>query len=148
MANVLRCLSAITMSSTLSKGRYVVPFRFKCYDPYSLLLERGVIPPSVDEHCNTRDGIQKVVGYLRNKDFETFLKFVECICIADTGVNKKILDSIFCAVQDFDARKSTQYSVRVEQIIKKAGESRYTWLKNNFSFQFYIVGGLSGYQTL
>ena len=87
-----------------------------------ILLERGVIPPSLDRLCNTKDWIKIVIGYLRDKDFETFLKFVECICIARGATarpDKRILDSIFSVVQDFDARNSTQHSVQVEQIMKQ-----------------------------
>ena len=37
-----------------------------------ILLERGVIPPSLDRLCNTKNWIKIVIGHLRNKDFETF----------------------------------------------------------------------------
>ena len=87
-----------------------------------ILLERGVIPPSLDRLCSTKDWIKIVIGYLRNKDFETFLKFLECICIARDATarpDKRILVSIFRVVQDFDARNSTKHSVQVEQIMKQ-----------------------------
>ena len=96
-----------------------------CFIPFEvlrpILLKRGVIPaPYLDSH--TKNGVKIVVGYLRNQDFETFLKFVECICIARDATarpDKQILDSIFSVVQDFDARNSTQHSVQVEQIMKQ-----------------------------
>ena len=106
-----------------------------------ILLERGVIPPSLDRQCSTRNGIKIVVGYLRNQDFETFLKFVECICVARDAnaiVGKQILDSIFCAAQDFDVRTSTQYSVQVEQIMKRF-QKKATLLYGEYMYKEFIV---------
>ena len=87
-----------------------------------ILLKRGVIPPSLDRLCNKTNWIKVVVGYLQDKDFDTFLKFVECICIARNATarpDKQILDSILSVVQDFDARNSTQHSVQVDEIMKQ-----------------------------
>ena len=87
-----------------------------------ILLQQGVVPPFIDKSCDTKNGIKIVVGYLRNEGFDKFLKFVECICIAqDTSakVEKQILDSILTVVQDFDVRNSTEHSVQVEKIIKR-----------------------------
>ena len=47
---------------------------------------------------------------------------MECICVArdaNAVVEKQILDSIVCAVQDFVDRNSTQYNVQVEQMMKR-----------------------------
>ena len=87
-----------------------------------ILLQQGVVPPSIDISCDKRNGTKLVVGYLRNEGFDKFLRFVECICIAvdtSTRVEKQILNSILSVVQDFDVRNSTQYGVQVEKIIKR-----------------------------
>ena len=84
-----------------------------------ILLQNGVIPPSIDQSCDKGNGMRIVVGYLRNEGFDKFLKFVECICIAKDSprVEKRILDSILSVLQDFDAKNSTQHRIQVEQII-------------------------------
>ena len=95
------------------------------------MLERGVIPHSLDRQCDTKNGMKIVVGYLRNQDFETFLKFVECICVAreaNAKVEKQILDSIFSAVQDFDVKKSTHCSSQVEKIMERFQTKKVTLL--------------------
>ena len=87
-----------------------------------ILLKQGVIPSSIDERCDTTNGIKIVVGYLRNEGFDKFLKFVECLCIArdkNPKVDKQILGSILSAVKDFDVRNSTEHHVQVEKIIKR-----------------------------
>ena len=96
-----------------------------------ILLELGVIPHSLDKECNTKNGMKIVVGYLRNQDFETFLKFVECVYAAreaNATVEKQILDSIFSAVQDFDVKKCTHYSSQVEKIMKRFQTKKVTLL--------------------
>ena len=83
-----------------------------------ILLQEGVVPPSIDQSCDKENGMRIVVGYLRNKGYEKFLKLVECMCTAqDPIVEKRILDSMLSAVQDFDAKNSTQHSAQVKQII-------------------------------
>ena len=87
-----------------------------------ILLLQGVIPPFIDKSCDTNNGIKIVVGYLRNKGFDKFLKFVECICIArdkNARVNTQILGSILCAVKDFDGKYATEHHVQVEKINKR-----------------------------
>ena len=107
-----------------------------------ILLERGVIPPTLDRQCNTKDGMKIVVGYIRNQDFETFLKFVECICIArdaNASVEKHILDSIFSVVQDFDARNFTRHSVQVEKIMQRFQKKRVTFLSGEYVFFYFKI---------
>ena len=65
------------------------------------------------------------MGILRNQTFETFLSFVECICIAHESpegegkVEKPIVVSMRNVVEDFDLKHNTEYVKRVDEIIDR-----------------------------
>ena len=52
----------------------------------------------------SKNGMKMVVGYLRNQDFQTFLKLVECLCTpaisdkSDTVLRIGLVSSIFLTV--------------------------------------------------
>ena len=57
--------------------------------------------------------MKRLTSQLRNKDFDTFLKFFDCILRAGSHnpkVNLSILDSIQGAIANFDERYGTSYS--------------------------------------
>ena len=89
-----------------------------------LLLEKRVIKPELKDTVE-KGGMKIVTGYLRNQDFDTFLAFVECVCIAccDPMSSRKImyetLDSIQQVVKDFDANHGTQHCSRVTAILDR-----------------------------
>ena len=89
-----------------------------------LLLQKGVVKPELQRTIE-RGGMKIVTSYLRNRDFETFLLFVECICIAccDPKSSRKVmsqtLDSIQEVVRDFDSQHGTDHCSRVTAIVKQ-----------------------------
>ena len=92
-----------------------------------VLKDRGVISPEQDKLFKekSKNNIKILVGILRNQTFETFLSFVECICIAHDSpegegkVEKPIVVSIRNVVEDFDLKHSTEYVKRVDEIIDR-----------------------------
>ncbi len=82
------------------------------------LVRKGVIPESHKSRYETRSGMKILIGYLRNRSFEDFLLFVECIFLTQQQDPSKskgstVIESIIRAVQDFDQRMNTSYSERV-----------------------------------
>ena len=92
-----------------------------------VLKDRGVISPEQDKlfREKSKNNIKILVGILRNQSFETFLSFVECICIAHEGpegegkVEKPIVVSMRNVVEDFDSQHNTEYVKRVDEIIDR-----------------------------
>ena len=90
-----------------------------------ILKERGVISSEQDKlfKKDSKNNIKILVGILRNQSFETFLSFVECICIAHESpegegkVEKPIVASMRNVVEDFDLKHNTEYVKRVDEII-------------------------------
>ena len=92
-----------------------------------VLKDRGVISPKEDKlfREKSKNNIKILVGILRNQTFETFLNFVECICIAHESpegegkVEKLIVVSIRNVVEDFDSKHNTEYVKRINEIIDR-----------------------------
>ena len=92
-----------------------------------VLKDRGVISPEKNKLFkeNSKNNIKILVGILRNQSFETFLGFIECICIAHESpegegkVEKPIVVSMRNVVEDFDLRHNTEYVKRVDEIIDR-----------------------------
>ena len=93
-----------------------------------LLLEKGVIKEEEVKMFDSKaHGMKILTSYLRNQDFDTFLKFVECFCEVEErgeGFEKmevSIVDSILNAVEDFDAKHPDKAgnAEKVEEIIQK-----------------------------
>ena len=89
-----------------------------------LLVQNGVIKQSLVPIAE-RTGIKVVCGYVRNQDFETFLKFVECMCklCSDQpeGLIKAIppaLNSIVEATKHYDKEYNSEYTERVTAIME------------------------------
>lgn len=91
-----------------------------------MLLDKGVVQQKLADQIRMSPfGTKILVGYLRNQDFETFLKFLECICIAHetpeggSKVEKPIVMTIRSVVADFDQRNDTKYTAEVDEIIHR-----------------------------
>lgn len=94
-----------------------------------LLLEKGVIKKeNVKMYGSKANGMKILTGYLRNQDFDTFLKFFECICEAeDTEEGFKqmeisIVGPILSVVEDFDSKhpeSPVKYAEKIEEVIQK-----------------------------
>ena len=92
-----------------------------------ILKDRGVISPEQNKLFKekSKNNIKILVGILRNQTFETFLSFVECICIAHESpegegkVEKPIVVSMRNVVEDFDSKHNTEYVKRVDEIIDR-----------------------------
>ena len=88
-----------------------------------ILLSKGVVKQESAHLYSSKNGIKVLVGYLRKKDFGTFMKFVECICLAHetpTGgskVEKPIVAAIRSVINDFDKRNETNYAAEVDRVI-------------------------------
>jgi hypothetical protein len=87
------------------------------------LLERGVITSREEPWFrSTKNGMKYLTGYLRSKDYQTFLGFVTCICEAHQSplgsrkIDYLIVTSIKHIVAEFDARHGTQHVKSIETI--------------------------------
>ena len=85
------------------------------------LITRGVIPPEESHRYESKSGMKILIGFLRNKSFEEFLTFVECIFITqqqDPSKSKAlpVIDAIIKAVEDFDQRNNTNHAEKIESI--------------------------------
>ena len=90
-----------------------------------LLVQNGVIKKAMVPVAK-RAGIKVVCGYLRNQDFETFLKFVEClckICSDKPGEFMKTippaLNSIVEVTKHYDSEYNSEYTERVTAIMEQ-----------------------------
>lgn len=89
------------------------------------LLQKGVIQQSNKSMFeSSKNGMRILVGYLRSKDYDTFVRFVECIYEAahqsPEGSSKiyiPIVKSIKQIVTDFDSRHNTQHVLKIDEII-------------------------------
>ena len=77
-------------------------------------IEKKVIPESdIPRYSNKpKNGMKILIGYLKNRSFETFLDFVECILLAQGEDPSKaqsatVVDSIVKALEEFDLQNGT-----------------------------------------
>ena len=89
-----------------------------------LLLQKGVIHQSNKSMFeSSKNGMRILVGFLRSKDYDTFVHFVECIYEAQrspggsTKIYVPIVKSIKQIVTDFDSRYNTQHVLKIDEII-------------------------------
>ena len=89
-----------------------------------LLLQKGVIQQSNKSMFeSSKNGMRILVGYLRSKDYDTFVRFVECIYEAHRSpggsikIYVPIVKSIKQIVADFDSRHNTQHVLKIDEII-------------------------------
>ena len=78
------------------------------------MIEKKVIPESdIPRYANkTKNSMKILVGYLKNRSFETFLDFVECILLAQGEDPSKaqsatVVDSIVKVLEEFDLQNGT-----------------------------------------
>ena len=93
------------------------------------LLKKGVIKKEdVRMFDSKTNGMKILTSYLRNQDFDTFLKFFECVCEVQESeegfkqMEVSIVGSILSVVEDFDAKQppeSVKYAGKIEMIIQK-----------------------------
>ena len=75
---------------------------------------RTIIIPTCNFLCGIgKNGMKRLTSQLRNRDFDTFLKFVECILRAGSEnpkINLSIVESIQRAIANFDERNGTSHA--------------------------------------
>ena len=81
------------------------------------LLEKNVIKKEdIAKYTDPKVGMKRLTSSLRNKDFDTFVKFVDCICAAgykDPSVKLSIVSSIRSALEVFDKDNNTSFASRI-----------------------------------
>lgn len=88
-----------------------------------VLLSRGLLSsPTHDwllaELRDEQNGIKVLTGYLRSKDYDTFVSFIECVFEAGTA-DLKLMESVREVVNDFDVKNKTTHAERIALIINE-----------------------------
>ncbi len=88
------------------------------------LIQKGVIKENDrNTYASSKNGMKILIAFLRNKNYDTFLEFVDSIYLAQkdspSTVQSTIVDSIIMAVQDFDQRNDKNHAERVIAIQNK-----------------------------
>lgn len=88
------------------------------------LKNKNVVSEADIPRLKSRNGMKKLEGLLRNRSFETFLGFVECIFLAHGESSDKdipVINSIIKAVEEFDQQSSIshKYADDIKAIQKK-----------------------------
>ena len=91
-----------------------------------LLLEKSIIKKQQADIAEKggRYGMKIMCGYIKNQTFETFLKFVECMCkliSIDPECDKTVspvLASILEVVKDFDETNNTEHTKSIIDIFR------------------------------
>lgn len=92
------------------------------------LIGRGVVSSLSEAELSrlgrSKNGMKILIGHLKNKGFDTFLGFVECIFLAQGEDPSKaqsvtIVGSIIRAVEEYDQRKDTSFAGSVVAIQQK-----------------------------
>lgn len=90
-------------------------------DPlFPLLLERGVFRPEEKRLFETI-GMKALTGYLRGKDFETFLSFISCISDHPTQGSKylAIIKAVKEILNSYDEQHKSSHAFKVDEISKR-----------------------------
>ena len=71
-----------------------------------------------------KNGMKILIGYLRDKTYDTFLEFVECIFLAQGDDPSKVqsvpvVESMILALQDLDKRQQTTYTEQLVAVKEK-----------------------------
>ena len=77
------------------------------------LLERNILKEADVSKYKGRFGMKLLTSSLRTRDFDTFVKFVDCIDLAgrkDPTVDRSIMNAIMGAVELFDKNNNTSYA--------------------------------------
>ena len=85
------------------------------------IISKNIIKRSEVQIYKSKNGMNRLLSLLRNRDYETFLSFVDCIFLAQKDPLSKvqsvpIVDSIVRVVQDFDQLNKTSYASKVIDI--------------------------------
>lgn len=88
------------------------------------MVSNKVIPEADLPRYESKSGMKILIGFLRNKTYEDFLKFVECIFLTQRDDPSKskalpVVESMIRAVQDFDQREGTNCAEKITAIKKK-----------------------------
>ena len=88
------------------------------------LLEKGVISRKEESWFprDDRSAMKVLTGYLRSKDYDTFLGFLESVFEAGEHggkVDYKLMESVKTVVDDFDRRNNTTHSDRIKKILDR-----------------------------
>ena len=81
-----------------------------------LLLEKKIIKDADLPKFRAKHGMKYLTSFLRNKDFDVFVSFVDCIITAgrrDPSVNLSIVTSIQGAIEGFDRSHGTSHSAQI-----------------------------------
>ena len=89
-----------------------------------ILTEKGVISSEQESWFrDEQNGIKILTGYLRNKDYDTFLNFMESVFEAgarsDGTVDFSLMKSVRQVVADFDVKFETAHADRIQEIIDR-----------------------------
>lgn len=80
-----------------------------------LLLERGVFKREEEYMFCGKIGTKVLTGFLRSKDYDTFLTFLSCIC--DHTKELSIVTSIKDVIEDFDKRHGSCHALKVQEML-------------------------------
>ena len=86
-----------------------------------LLVRKNVLREKDRPKFVGRNGMKCLTSYMRIKDFEMFVTFVECIrevSEQDPSVDVSVVETIRGAVRTFDENHSTHYEQRIPQLKK------------------------------
>ena len=101
-------------------------------------LEReGIAPEHLLDKFKRRDGMKYMTGYLRSRDYDTFVKFIQCMC-ETSDKNMAIVESVRDTVNDFDKRNETDHAKRIIEILER--QKKDTLLIESMS----LIEGVSG----
>uniref|UniRef100_A0A1X7V2E2 Uncharacterized protein n=1 Tax=Amphimedon queenslandica TaxID=400682 RepID=A0A1X7V2E2_AMPQE len=82
-------------------------------------LEReGIAPEHLLDKFKRRDGMKYMTGYLRSRDYDTFVKFMQCIC-ETSDKTMSIVESVRDIVKGFDEKNGTDHAKRIIEILER-----------------------------
>ena len=84
------------------------------------LQEAGIVPPEQLSRFKREDGMKYMTGYLRSRDYETFVTFIKCMyTTSESGEkNMAIVESVKDVVLGFDERNKTDHAKKIIEILE------------------------------
>ena len=84
------------------------------------LQEAGIVPPEQLGRFKRKDGMKYMTGYLRSRDYETFVTFIKCMYTTrdSGGKNMAIVESVKDVLLYFDKRYGTDYAKKIIEILE------------------------------
>ena len=94
--------------------------RVKLAPLLSALQEAGIVPPEQLSRFKREDGMKYMTGYLRSRDYETFVTFIKCMyTTSESGEkNMAIVESVRDVVLGFDERNKTDHAKKIIEILE------------------------------